>query len=183
MNLTHQFLIAMPAMADPNFSGTVVYVCEHNERGALGLVINRPTELTLENLFEKVELKLEIAPWKDAPVLLGGPVQTERGFVLHQPRGAYSSSLAVTEEIALTTSRDVLEAVAGGGGPQKMLVTLGYSGWGEGQLENEIAQNAWLTVAASAKVLFETPPEERQAAALALLGLTVSQLTGIVGHA
>jgi putative transcriptional regulator len=183
VNLTHQFLIAMPAMADPNFSGTVVYVCEHNDRGALGLVVNRPTELTLENLFDKVELKLEISPWKDEPVLLGGPVQTERGFVLHQPRGAYSSSLVVTDDITLTTSRDVLEAVAGGGGPGKLLVTLGYSGWGEGQLENEIAQNAWLTVAANASVLFETPPAERQAAALALLGLTASQLTGLVGHA
>ena len=183
MNLTHQFLIAMPAMVDPNFSGTVIYLCEHNERGALGLVVNRPTELTLASLFDKVELKLEIAPWKDAPVLLGGPVQTERGFVLHTPKGAYSSSLLVADDIALTTSRDVLEAVAAGSGPSKLLVTLGYSGWGEGQLESEIAQNAWLTVQAQPRVLFDTPPEERYTAALGLLGLTAAQLSGLVGHA
>ncbi len=139
MDLRHQFLIAMPAMADPNFSGSVVYICDHSDRGALGLVINRPTELSLSTLFERIDLKLEIAPWKDAPVYFGGPVQTERGFVLHVPPGTYSSTLTVTPDISLTTSKDVLEAVADGSGPDKMLVTLGYSGWGAGQLEGEIA--------------------------------------------
>ena len=183
MDLTNQFLIAMPNMADPNFEGSVVYVCEHNEKGALGLVINRSTDLTLANLFDKIDLKLEIAPWKDAPVYFGGPVQTERGFVLHSPPGQYSSSLTVGEEIALTTSKDVLEAVAEGSGPQKMLVTLGYSGWGSGQLENEIAHNAWLTVAADAGIIFETPAEERFGAALKLLGVDSTQLSGLAGHA
>jgi putative transcriptional regulator len=183
MDLTHQFLIAMPAMADPNFSGSVVYVCEHNDKGALGLVINRPTELTLATLFDKIDLKLEIAPWKDAPVFFGGPVQTERGFVLHQPPGSYSSSLAVSEDIALTTSKDVLEAVAAGEGPGKMLVTLGYSGWGVGQLEHEIGQNAWLTVAATPDVIFDTPAEQRFDAALKLLGIQATQLSGLAGHA
>jgi putative transcriptional regulator len=183
VDLTHQFLIAMPAMADPNFEGSVIYVCEHSDKGALGLVINRPTELTLESLFDKIDLKLEIAPWKDAPVFFGGPVQTERGFVLHQPTGSFSSSLSVGDDIALTTSKDVLEAVARGDGPGKMLVTLGYSGWGAGQLENEIAHNAWLTVAAQAGVIFDTPAEQRFNAALSLLGIQSTQLMGQAGHA
>lgn len=173
----------MPSMADPNFAGAVVYVCEHGEKGALGLVINRPTDLTLERLFDKIDLKLEIAPWRDAPVFYGGPVQTERGFVLHQPGGDYSSSLQVGDEIALTTSKDVLEAVAGGIGPNRMLVTLGYSGWGKGQLEREIGENAWLTVAADPTVIFDTPADQRFAAALALLGVNPLHLTGQIGHA
>lgn len=183
MDLRHQFLIAMPAMADPNFSGSVVYICDHSDRGALGLVINRPTELNLSTLFERIDLKLEIAPWKDAPVFFGGPVQTERGFVLHVPPGTYSSTLPVTPDISLTTSKDVLEAVAGGSGPEKMLVTLGYSGWGAGQLEGEIAANAWLTVTATPQILFDTPPEGRYEAALQLLGVQATQLTGQAGHA
>jgi len=183
MDLTHKFLIAMPAMADPNFAGSVVYICEHTEKGALGLVINRPTELTLESLFDKIDLKLEITPWKDAPVYFGGPVQTERGFVLHVPAGQYSSTLPVADDIALTTSKDVLEAVAGGTGPAKLLVTLGYSGWGAGQLENEIAQNAWLTVTAQPDIIFDTPADEKYNAALKLLGVDTLQLSGQAGHA
>lgn len=183
MNLAHQFLIAMPNMADPNFEGSVIYICEHSERGALGLVINRPTELTLASLFDKIDLKLEIAPWKDTPVFFGGPVQTERGFVLHRPAGSFSSSLSVGDDIALTTSKDVLEAVAQGQGPRKMLVTLGYAGWGAGQLENEIAHNAWLTVGAQSEVIFDTPAEQRFTAALSLLGIDATQLMGQAGHA
>lgn len=183
MNLTHQFLIAMPNMADPNFDGTVVYVCEHSDKGALGLVINRPTDLTLARLFDKIDLRLEIAPWRDEPVFYGGPVQTERGFVLHAPTGNFSSTLAVTEEIGLTTSKDVLEAVAEGNGPQRLLVTLGYSGWGAGQLEQELAQNGWLTVDADPRVIFDTPVRSRFSAALKLLGIDTLQLTGQAGHA
>lgn len=183
MDLTHKFLIAMPAMMDPNFAGSVVYVCEHTDKGALGLVINRPTELTLESLFDKIDLTLEIVPWKDAPVYFGGPVQTERGFVLHVPAGQYSSSLPVAEDIALTTSKDVLEAIAGGSGPEKMLVTLGYSGWGAGQLESEVSANAWLTVDAQPSVIFDTPAQARQAAALRLLGIDAGQLSSQAGHA
>jgi len=183
MNLTHQFLIAMPSLVDPNFAGAVVYVCEHSDRGALGLVINRPTNLTLATLFTKIDLSLEIAPWKDEPVFFGGPVQTERGFVLHQPAGNYSSSLAVSERVSLTTSKDVLEAVAGGSGPQQMLVTLGYAGWGAGQLEQEISANAWLTVDADTAIIFETPAEQRFSAALNLLGVEPSSLSGQTGHA
>jgi putative transcriptional regulator len=183
MDLKHQFLIAMPAMADPNFSGSVVYICDHSERGALGLVINRPTELTLETLFDRIDLKLEIAPIKVLPVYFGGPVQTERGFVLHGPPQSYSSTLPITEDVSLTTSKDVLEAVAEGAGPDRMLVTLGYSGWGAGQLESEIAANAWLTVKAQSDIIFDMPAEERYNAALKLLGIDTSQLSGQAGHA
>jgi putative transcriptional regulator len=183
MNLTHEFLIAMPALADPNFERTVVYICEHNDKGAIGLVINRSTDLTLARLFDKIDLKLEIAPWKDTPVFFGGPVQTERGFVLHSPAGNYSSSLAVADGIALTTSKDVLEAVASGSGPARMLVTLGHSSWGGGQLESEIARNSWLTVAARSEIIFDTPVEQRFDAALKLLGVDSSRLSGLAGHA
>src|SRR5215203_347028 len=188
MDLKHQFLIAMPAMADTNFERSVVYVCDHSDRGALGLVINRPTDLTLEKLFDRVDLKLEIAPRKNDPVYFGGPVQTERGFVLHgagpsEKPSQYSSTLAISEEISLTTSKDVLEAIAEGAGPQKVLVTLGYSGWGAGQLENEILQNAWLTVSAAPQIIFDLPAEEKYNAALRLLGVDSSQLTGNAGHA
>jgi putative transcriptional regulator len=183
MNLTHQFLIAMPGMVDPNFAGSVVYVCEHNDKGALGLVINRPSDITLEGLFDKVELRLEIAVRKDDPVMIGGPVQTERGFVLHSPGTRYNSTLPITEAMALTTSKDVLEAIAAGSGPDKVLVTLGYSGWGAGQLEDEIGQNAWLTVVADSAVIFDTAPEARFAASLRLLGIDPANLTGQAGHA
>ena len=183
IDLTNQFLIAMPGMADDTFRGTVVYLCEHNERGALGLVINKPIDIKLKNLFEKVELSLDREELAEQPVYFGGPVQTERGFVLHVPPGTYSSTLTVTPEISLTTSKDVLEAVASGGGPQKMLVTLGYSGWGAGQLEGEIAANAWLTVPANSQILFDLPAEQRYDAALRLLGVDPTQLSGQVGHA
>lgn len=180
---TNQFLIAMPGMVDPNFAGSVVYVCEHKEEGALGLVINRPTELKLETLFERIDLKLEISPFKDLPVYFGGPVTPDRGFVLHAPLGAYGSTLPISDHLGLTTSKDVLQAVAEGKGPEHFLVTLGYSGWGPGQLENEVAQNAWLSVAADAGILFDTPPEQRFDAAIRLLGIDPVMLTSSAGHA
>ena len=183
MNLTNHFLIAMPGMQDASFARSVVYVCEHSERGALGLIINKPTDISLEGLFEKVDLSLGRPDLSGTPVFLGGPVQTERGFVLHAPTGNYSSSLKVAEGVTLTTSKDVLEAVAQGEGPQRMLVTLGYAGWGAGQLESEVAQNAWLTVQADLDIIFDTPVEQRFSAALGLLGIDGSQLTGQAGHA
>jgi len=182
LDLSNQFLIAMPALGDSNFGGSVIYVCEHTAQGALGLVINRPTDLTLGSLFERIDLKLEIAPIKDSPVFYGGPVQTDRGFVLHAPIGDYTSSLKVGE-LALTTSRDVLQAVAAGEGPSRMLVTLGYAGWAAGQLESELAENAWLTVSADPRVIFDTPPGERYPAALGLLGVDPLMLADSAGHA
>ncbi len=182
LDLSNQFLIAMPKLANTGFEGTVIYVCEHTPEGALGLVINRPTDLTLGSLFERIDLKLEIALIKDAPVYFGGPVQTDRGFVLHDTTGSYNSSMQVGG-LTLTTSRDVLQAVAEGTGPNKMLVTLGYAGWGAGQLEAELAENAWLTVNADSNVIFDVPAAERYPAALKLLGIDPIMLAGDVGHA
>jgi len=181
-DFSNQFLIAMPQMVEGSLAGSVIYVCEHTTRGALGLVINRPTDLTLASLFERIDLKLEIRPAKDSPVFFGGPVQTDRGFVLHAPAGDYSSSIKLGD-LALTTSRDVLQAVADGNGPARMLVTLGYAGWGAGQLESEMAQNAWLSVGANADIIFDVPPEERYPAALKLLGIDPVMLSGGAGHA
>lgn len=187
IDLTDQFLIAMPSMRDDNFSGTVVYLCEHNANGALGLVINRPTELPLQELFHKVDLKLDRPDLADAPVYFGGPVQTERGFVLHDQLdaegGHYNSTLKIGAGLEMTTSRDVLEALAGGAGPRRVFVTLGYSGWSAGQLEDEIARNGWLTVKAQPEVIFDTPVEQRYDKALSLLGVDRNFLMGEAGHA
>jgi putative transcriptional regulator len=180
-------LIAMPSMLDPIFGGTVVYICEHNANGALGMIINRPTDMTLDVLFERLELNLEITPHDylipHAPVLFGGPVQVERGFVLHAPSADYNSSLNVSEAVSLTTSRDVLEAAAQGRGPKRLVVTLGCAGWGAGQLEQEILRNGWLTVRADPAILFDMPSADRFVAAMHLLGIDPNMLTGEAGHA
>ncbi|MBS1169357.1 MAG: hypothetical protein H6R01_275 [Burkholderiaceae bacterium] len=183
LNLSNHFLIAMPSMSDPVFGGTVVYLCEHNKHGALGMVINRPTEIKMSDLFERLDLKPEISLWTSRPVMFGGPVQEDRGFVLHSPQGEFSSMLKVSDDIAFTTSRDVLEAVASGNGPQRVLVGIGYSGWSAGQLEQEISKNGWLTVAADPQVIFDLPFEERYKAALKLLGIEPAMLAASAGHA
>ncbi len=187
IDLTNQFLIAMPGVKDGNFAGTVVYMCEHTERGALGLVINRPIEIDVKQLFEKVDLTLERDDLLLEPVYLGGPVQTERGFVLHEQLdeegGHYNSSLKIPGGLEMTTSRDVLEAMASGAGPKKVLITLGYSGWSAGQLEEEIARNGWLTVNAERSIIFDTPVEDRYDRALSLLGIDRGFLSAEAGHA
>ena len=193
LNLTNHFLIAMPSMLDPVFGGTVVYLCEHNANGALGVVINKPTDMTMQVLFDRIDLKLEISPgaggldfgdpMAERPVMFGGPVQVERGFVLHTPVKQYSSTLTVTDQIAMTTSKDVLEEVAHGNGPQRILVSLGCSGWSAGQLESEIVRNGWLTVAADPAIIFELPIAERFAAAVNLLGISPYMLTAESGRA
>jgi putative transcriptional regulator len=187
IDLTNQFLIAMPGMADDTFSGTVVYLCEHSDKGALGLVINKPIDITLAHLFEKVDLSLEGSALADQPVYFGGPVQTERGFVLHEPQGgdgqAYHSTLQVPGGLEMTTSKDVLEAMSHGQGPKRVLVTLGYSGWSAGQLEDEIGRNGWLTVAARPEIIFDTPVDQRYERALALLGIDPRMLSQEAGHA
>jgi len=183
-NLSGQFLLAMPGVVFGSLANTVIYVCEHNEHGALGLVVNRPTDLTVGTLLQRIELELplEIGPVQDSPVFFGGPIQTDRGFVLHADATKYSSSLEVGG-LTLTTSRDVLQEVAQGKGPQQLLITLGYAGWGSGQLEHEMAQNAWLNVAASDDILFHVPPAQRYDAALKILGIEATMLSGFVGHA
>ena len=218
INLTHHFLIAMPSLEDETFAKSVVYVCEHSERGALGLVINKPSDLSMEGLFEKVDLSLHRQDLMNAPVLKGGPVHTERGFVLHDamlvdvPRSAdssaaplseialeaqalsevsdkesakesvYASTMTIPGGLEMTTSKDVLEALAIGAGPKRVLISLGYSAWGEGQLESELAENSWLTVGADTAVIFDTPVEQRYERAMRLLGLEPWMLSNEVGH-
>lgn len=192
INLTHHFLIAMPGLEDESFSRSVVYLCEHSERGALGLIINKPMELNLEGLLNKIDLPMGRGDLSAAPVYQGGPVQTDRGFVLHDPiiaEGAepdttiYASTMTIPGGLEMTTSKDVLEALSSGVGPRRVLVTLGYASWGEGQLESELGENAWLTVAADANVIFDTPPGERYDKALGLLGLQAWTLSPDAGHA
>ncbi len=187
IDLTNQFLIAMPGMLDDNFARSVVYMCEHNEKGALGLVINKPIDIKLKNLFQKVELSLDSSELAEQPVFFGGPVQTERGFVLHDKRPEdqmpYNSTLSVPGGLAMTTSKDVLEALADGSGPHRVLVTLGYSGWQAGQLEDELGRNGWLTVNADPAVIFDTPVELRYDRALSLLGFDPRMLSQEAGHA
>ena len=220
--LSHHFLIAMPGLEDPTFAKSVVYLCEHSERGAMGLIINKPGELSLKHLFDKVELPLNREDLLQSNVLHGGPVQTERGFVLHDPmleedsinseiseslessepsepsepsessnlpltpaksNSIYASTLSVPGGLAMTTSKDVLEALSNGSGPKRVLVTLGYASWGEGQLESEIGENSWLTVEADPAVIFDTPIEKRYEKALLLLGLQAWMLSSQAGHA
>ena len=187
IDLTNQFLIAMPGMADDNFAGSVIYLCEHTEGGALGLVINKPSDINLRNLFEKVEISLDRQELAEQPVYYGGPVQTERGFVLHEKQpdgsGPYNSTMSVRGGLEMTTSKDVLEALAGGSGPKRVLVTLGYSGWQAGQLEDELGRNGWLTVDADPAVIFDTPIEQRYDRAVALLGFDPRMLSQEAGHA
>ena len=189
-NFTNQFLIAMPSAHEGTFAGTVIYMCEHNDKGALGLVINKPIDINLKNLFEKVELSLDREDLAGVPVYFGGPVQTERGFVLHERLGGsegegghYNSSLQITGGLEMTTSKDVLEALSNGAGPKKILITLGYSGWGAGQLEDEMGRNSWINVGAEPGIIFDTPVEQRYDKALSLLGIDANMLSGEAGHA
>ncbi len=192
INLTNHFLIAMPGLEDAAFSRSVVYVCEHSERGALGLVINKPSDINLKGLFDKVQLPLGRDDLQQLPVFQGGPVQTDRGFVLHEPffTGAdkpdepvYASTMSIPGGLEMTTSKDVLEALSTGNGPRRVLVSLGYSAWGEGQLESELGDNSWLTVDADLSVIFDTPVDQRYDKALQLLGLQVWMLSPQAGHA
>ncbi|MBS1220582.1 MAG: transcriptional regulator [Proteobacteria bacterium] len=181
--LTHQFLIAMPALTDPNFFQTVVYISEHNPSGALGLVINRPLNLSLSQLLEHLQIATDRPDLAAMPVFHGGPVQPEQGFVLHSPVGQWGATLHVTERIGITTSRDILQATARGEGPESLLVALGYAGWGPGQLERELVENAWLSTPADFDLLFHTPSEQRWLAAAALLGINLNLLSTDAGHA
>ena len=183
LNLSHHFLIAMPAMTDPFFAKSLTYVCEHNEQGAMGIVVNRPISLTLSELFAQINMPLNQSELEDMLVHFGGPVQTDRGFVLHEPGGEWQSTLHINDKVGLTTSKDILQAVGEGQGPRHLLVSLGYAGWSEGQLEQELSQNAWLSVPADERIMFDLPAEERLAAAMALLGIDYATLSEEAGHA
>lgn len=181
--LANHFLIAMPNMRDPSFVRSVAFMCQHSDEGAMGIVVNRLSEYRLGDVLAQMGLKSDLAEVEDAPVLIGGPVQPERGFVLHAPHGNWESSYKISDTICVTTSRDVLVAIADGRGPQHALVALGYAGWGAGQIEAELKENSWLTTAASKKILFETPLEQRWEAAASLIGASISNLAGYAGHA
>ncbi len=235
INLSHHFLIAMPGLNDELFGRSVVYLCEHTPKGALGLIINKPSDITVADLFEKVDLPLRRPELAALPVFHGGPLQPERGFVLHEAMGdaepvgadetppavarairealsglesdeadapeaphegeraaaeapaprpsAYASTMRMADGLEMTTSRDVLEALSSGAGPRKVLLTLGYASWGEGQLESEITENSWLTVEANPQLIFDTPVEQRYEKAMGLLGLQPWMLAPGSGHA
>lgn len=182
-NLTNQFLIAMPSLADPNFYHTVTYVCAHNDEGAMGIIINRPMEMSLGDILSQMEIEVTSDEAKTIPIFDGGPVQRERGFVIHRSGGDWDAMLPVSDDITVTTSRDILAAVAKGEGPGQALIALGYAGWGAGQLEREMADNAWLNGPADQGILFDLPHEQRWEAAAALLGVDFDRLSDQTGHA
>ncbi len=181
--LRNHFLLAMPSLEEGIFSQSITYICEHGESGAMGVVINQPLDLSLGEIFE--HLDIDAGPeFNDQPVMAGGPVQIDHGFVLHRgSREEWEASLGVTEEISLTTSRDVLRAIAQGRGPRDYLIALGYAGWSAGQLEQELADNSWLTLPASSDIIFATPHERRLSAAAAQLGVDMNLISGQAGHA
>lgn len=181
--LTNHFLIAMPGMLDPNFSRTVTYICEHNEHGAMGIVVNRPMGLRLSQMLEQLDIEATDQAALDLPVYLGGPVQTDRGFVLHSGERSWESTMRISPQIAITTSKDILSAIAQGQGPKHSLVALGYAGWAGGQLEEEMSANAWLSGPADDAILFSEPSEHRWLAAASLLGVDMNLLSGDAGHA
>lgn len=182
--LNNQLLVAMPSLADPNFSHSVTLICEHNERGALGLVINRPLDMRMSEVLDQLSLPTEDARLRGMPVLAGGPVQRDRGFVLHRPgpRG-WESTMRVSDALHVTTSRDVLAAMARGEGPKHAAIALGYAGWEAGQLDEELLQNAWLTVPCDDSLIFELPFEQRWHAAARLLGVELSRISTQAGRA
>ena len=182
-SLSNHFLIAMPALDDPNFHHTTTFICEHDEDGALGVVINRPLNMRLAEILKYMDIDPGSEEISAAPVYMGGPVQSDRGFVLHEPSGDWEATLKVTDTIGITSSRDILQAIAAGEGPERAIVTLGYAGWGAGQLEQELADNTWLSGPASSKIVFDTPSEQRWEAAAALLGIDLNLLSSDTGHA
>lgn len=186
-NFTGHLLIAMPNLTDPYFAKSVTLICSHSPEGAMGVVINRPTDMTYGTLFEKIGLTLVNIGLAERSVLFGGPVQPERGFVIHSINGEWDSSIQISPHVTLTTSKDILSAVAESSGPQQLLLSLGYAGWTAGQLEKEIADNAWLSVKADDEalhqLLFHTPHESQLNAAMSLLGFDPSMLSDTVGHA
>ncbi|MDP8984338.1 MAG: YqgE/AlgH family protein [Pseudomonadota bacterium] len=181
--LTNQLLIAMPTLDDPNFARTVALICDHSARGALGLILNKPLPMRMADIFEQLEIQLGTGPLSRQPVLRGGPMQTDRGFVVHRAGGNWDSTLKVSQSIHVTTSRDILAAMARGEGPAEAVVALGYAGWEGGQLEDEIRANAWLCAPVESKIIFDLPFESRWHAAACLLGVELSRISPIGGNA
>ena len=182
-SLTNHFLIAMPGLADPNFYHTVTYICAHNEDGAMGIVINRPLGLSLGEVLEQMQIASGTTGIGDIPIYQGGPVQADRGFVLHQPLKTWDSCIEITGDMGMATSRDILNAIANGKGPEEVFIALGYAGWAPGQLEREIMENAWLNAPADTSIIFKTPVEQRWRTAASLMGVDLEKLSIDVGHA
>lgn len=182
-SLNNQLLVAMPNMVDPEFARTVIYLCEHNEHGAIGLIVNRPMVYSLQFVFEQMEIEVSRTDVNELPLLYGGPVQQDRGFVIHKPQGIWRSSLALDDHVSVTTSRDILQAIADGEGPRDMLVTLGYAGWGAQQLDEELKHNAWLVCNPTTDLLFHVPFEQRWEASAASLGIDINTITSDTGNA
>jgi putative transcriptional regulator len=189
MNLANHFLVAMPGMKDPYFQRSVIYVCEHNDEGAMGIMISTPIDVTVANMLKQIQVELPIASQTthskslDEPVLNGGPVSEDRGFILHNPKDQYQSSIQITGRVSVTTSKDILAVLGTDAQPENYIVALGYSGWSAGQLETELAENSWLTIEADPSVIFDTPVEERWSSAVGMLGFDIAQLSADVGHA
>ena len=182
-SLSNQLLIAMPGMADPNFNSTVTLVCEHNANGALGIIINRPTSMNLGGLFDQLELAGADHALANNPILHGGPVARDKGFVLHAPGASFDTTVTVSDDVQLTLSRDILDAIAAGSGPDNSLVALGYAGWDSGQLEQEMLDNTWLTVPSTPEIIFDVPFSERWSVAAKTIGIDISQISPHAGHA
>lgn len=178
----NQFIIAMPGLIEPIFHHTVTFLCQHTKEGALGIVINRSAEMKLGEIFKQMDIPVSSLEAAETPVFSGGPVQQDRGFVVHTACGDWDMTLPVSEDISLTTSRDVIEAIAAGKGPKQYLIALGYAGWSEGQLEKEILSNSWLNTPCAKKILFETPVSQRWNAAASQIGIDINQLTTLAGH-
>ncbi|CAH0524620.1 YqgE/AlgH family protein [Vibrio hippocampi] len=189
MNLVNHFLVAMPGMNDPYFQRSVIYMCEHNDEGAMGIMINTPIDVTVANMLKQVQVDLPVSTTirhsksLEEPVLNGGPVAEDRGFILHNPKDNYQSSIQITDRVSVTTSKDILAVLGTDAQPDNYLVALGYAGWSAGQLEAELAENSWLTVEADPNIIFETPVEQRWSRAVTMLGIDVAQLSSQVGHA
>lgn len=181
--LSNQLLVAMPGLGDSNFAHTVTLICEHSERGALGIVLNKPMNMKLGEVLSQLQLEAGAGQVGEQPVLRGGPVGTEKGFVLHRPGGHWDSTHRVSESVQVTTSRDVLSAMARGTGPQDAFIALGYASWDAGQLERELLENSWLTVPMSERIVFELPYADRWAAAWQMLGVESSRVSPLAGHA
>ena len=182
-NLTGHFLIAMPSLDDGFFNQAVTYICEHNETGSFGIIINQETELTLKQIVQEMKIETQADYNKNQAIFIGGPVDQGRGFILHRPVGDWQSTLKINNHMALTTSKDIIQAIANNQGPENSVVALGYAGWTAGQLDNEIASNTWLSCPADEQIIFDTPPEERWKAAAKLIGVDLSLLSSDTGHA
>ena len=183
VHLTNQYLIAMPQMADPNFYHTATYMCEHNDEGAMGLIINRPLDISLADVLNQIDIEVTDPLLANTPIYYGGPVQEERGFVLHKPVTTWESTIIISDQLAITTSKDILIKIAEGNGPKQFLITLGYAGWSAGQIEKELADNTWLNGAADASIMFDTPIEDRWSQAAKDMGIDLNLLSGDAGHA